>query len=424
MLCMKRARYDSPVKEGWSLTSHNLKLDEVFDFGVGVLNSDSETQTDDEECPRDASSYDDCLEPTAEPDEPAADSISLDDWDGFLIKKPVISNTSIDQFCRLSDEVILHIFHFLPKRQLTQIACVSKRFHRLTEDESLWARMDVSNRVLYPGALGQILSRQVVILRLAQSEISHPAIMPDCRASNEDFQSRLLYLDLSLVHVSPESLTSLFTKCQRLKKLSLEHVQINTEVLQALAQNKELEVLNLAMVQGIEVDGLKVLLKNCKKLRELNLAWTFLSCPSIKLLCAQLPKTLDRLNISGCRKLLTDNYVLDLVKSCPGLRELDLSDCTGLTGTAIHHIILLEDLNFLALSRCYLIPYRSLLTLKKVKSLVYLDVHGGYIDYTELRIIQDGLGSHIHINKFKFSSVARPTVGARRSSIWNMRVRD
>lgn len=97
----KRARYDSPVKEGWSLTSHNLKLDEVFDFGVGVLNSDSETQTDDEECPRDASSYDDCLEPTAEPDEPAADSISLDDWDGFLIKKPVISNTSIGKFFSL-----------------------------------------------------------------------------------------------------------------------------------------------------------------------------------------------------------------------------------------------------------------------------------------------------------------------------------
>lgn len=58
------------------------------------------------------------------------------------------------------------------------------------------------------------------------------------------------------------------------------------------------------------------------------------------------------------------NFSLDvasLVATCPNLRELDLSDCTGLTGNAIQYISLLDDLNFLALSRCYFIPYRSLL---------------------------------------------------------------
>ncbi|KAG5864593.1 hypothetical protein JTB14_013947 [Gonioctena quinquepunctata] len=133
---------------------------------------------------------------------------------------------------------------------------------------------------------------------------------------------------------------------------------------------------------------------------------------------------MDRLNFSGCRKLLSDKNVAELVTSCPRLRELDLSDCTAITGESVRHITVLEDLNFLALSRCYLIPYKSLLYLKKVYNLSYLDIHGGYIDVDELRIVQEGLGARVQINKFKFSSVARPTVGLRRSSIWNMRVRD
>lgn len=62
--------------------------------------------------------------------------------------------------------------------------------------------------------------------------------------------------------------------------------------------------------------------------------------------------------------------------------------------------------------------------LKKLYQLSYLDVHGGYIDPDDLRYIQENLGARVEINKFKFSSVARPTVGLRRSSIWNMRVRD
>lgn len=116
--------------------------------------------------------------------------------------------------------------------------------------------------------------------------------------------------------------------------------------------------------------------------------------------------------------------MLDIISCCSGLRELDLSDSTGLTGDSVQHITLLDELNFLALSRCYLIPYRALLDLKKMPSLMYLDVHGAYIDTTELRIIQDHLGPKVNINKFKFSSVARPTVGAKHSSIWNLRVRD
>lgn len=223
----------------------------------------------------------------------------------------------------MSDEVILYIFHFLPKRFLTNTAYVCRRWHCLTQDESLWSRMDISNKNLQPGAIGHILSRQVVILRLSQSYIAEPGILPGCRASDSSFKARLSYLDLSMAHVSYSTLIAIFNKCTRLKKLSLEHVPINKDVLNAIAHNKELQILNLSMAEGLEVQGLKCLLPACDtyvifhqsklqfnnvsfRLRELNLAWTCLSPASINYVCNNLPETLGRLNISGCRKHIKD----------------------------------------------------------------------------------------------------------------------
>lgn len=143
--------------------------------------------------------------------------------------------------------------------------------------------MDVSGRVLGPGALGQILSRQMIILRLARSEvclpyltktafincfclqIAHPAFLPGVKASLTDFKARLLYLDLSMAEVSTRTLTDLLSKCSRLKKISLEHVPVNDEVLSVLSLSKDIEVINFAMVSGITKEGIAFLLKNCKK---------------------------------------------------------------------------------------------------------------------------------------------------------------
>lgn len=64
------------------------------------------------------------------------------------------------------------IFKWLPKVSLVNCALVCKRWYALTTDETLWTRLDVSLNVLSPGAIGHILSRQVLVLRMAQSEVS------------------------------------------------------------------------------------------------------------------------------------------------------------------------------------------------------------------------------------------------------------
>lgn len=125
--------------------------------------------------------------------------------------------------------------------------------------------MDVSNKNLQPGAIGHILSRQVIILRLAHSHIASPAISQGCRASFSDFKGRLLYLDLSNAHISYDSLIEVFNKCNKLKKISLECVRVNEDVMSALAQCADLEVVNLSMAEGLEIEGLTNLLSSCKK---------------------------------------------------------------------------------------------------------------------------------------------------------------
>ncbi|XP_030758733.1 S-phase kinase-associated protein 2 [Sitophilus oryzae] len=441
----KRARFDESLDDSnksnlWTLTNRELILHEIYDHGIGRLDCDSEDViTDDDSIfnktegigidvscasmtPNTRDKQLSLLESTLTKE--SLDKLSSREWDNLLNKTVIRPTDKTNYFNLLSDEVILHIFRWLPKSYLSDISLVCRRFYRLTQDESLWTRMDVSNKYLGPGELGKVLSKQVVVLRLARSEIMHKPILPDCKAYHPDFRSRLLYLDLSMAHISLDSLVMLFGKCRRLKKISLENVPVNDDVLIALSGNKDIEVINFAMCTGMQQDGLKYLLTNCRQIRELNIAWTYLNADSIQYICENLPSTMDRLNLSGCRKLLLDKHVASLVSSCPKLRELDLSDCTSITGESVRQISVLEELAFVALSRCYLIPYKSLGQLRKLNNLSYLDIHGGYIEGDELKEVQNDLGPSVQINQFKFSSVARPTVGMRRSSIWNMRVRD
>lgn len=64
--------------------------------------------------------------------------------------------------------------------------------------------------------------------------------------------------------ISTDSLIQIFSKCRQLRKLSLEHVPVNDAVCKALAQNRKLEVLNLAMSTGLTPYGIKKILGSLK----------------------------------------------------------------------------------------------------------------------------------------------------------------
>lgn len=79
--------------------------------------------------------------------------------------------TGEDNFERLSDEMMLSVFKWLPKKTLMRCNLVNHRFNRVAQDESLWTRLDLAMKTVQPYALGRILVRGVVILRMAQCKV-------------------------------------------------------------------------------------------------------------------------------------------------------------------------------------------------------------------------------------------------------------
>ncbi|KAL3868250.1 hypothetical protein ACJMK2_041081 [Sinanodonta woodiana] len=348
--------------------------------------------------------------------------------DGFL-KNQVCDRVShetqysYDYFSLLSDEIVLTIFRWVPRFVLAKCSRVCKRWSRLVLDESLWRRLDLSNRTLMPGVLGHVLSRGVSILRLAKAEVLGPVFTGVTSIINCTRLSRIQYLDLSMAGITTNVLEEFFCICKDLRKLSLENCEVNDKICGYIGENKNLEALNLAMCQGITAAGLVPITTNCRKLESLNLGWTNLHKHSIVYLCLCLPQSLLRFNLSGCRENITDDEVKQLVKTCPNLRELDLSDSTAITSETIYLIAShLHHLEHLAVSRCYYIVPTSMPVLGQINSLLAIEMFG-MLRETALQQLRETMRG-VDINKFPFSCVARPTTGIRRTSIWGMRVRD
>ncbi|KAM7287276.1 S-phase kinase-associated protein 2 isoform X1 [Ixodes scapularis] len=331
-----------------------------------------------------------------------------------------------DLFMKLSDETILDIFKWLPKPVLASCGRVCRRWSHLAFDESLWRRLDLAKRYLNPGVLRLVLSRGVVVLKLAMSEVKGPLFdgdTPLCHPVDSRF-SKLQYLDLSMASISTNTLAQLLSTCSQLKKLSLEHCTLTDQICSLLAGNPDLECLNMAMSKGFTSEGLLHIAKGCRRLTAWNLAWTEMNHEKVTVLVENVTPDMRQLNIAGCRGALSDAHVQRLVAQCPGLTVLDISDAIHVTSEVIEAVASgLRDLKRLGVSRCYKIKPASYLTLNKMESLRHLAVFGVLADCA-LVTLRKGL-PRVEINKELFSTVARPTIGiSRRSSIWGLKVRD
>ncbi|XP_076035199.1 S-phase kinase-associated protein 2-like [Oratosquilla oratoria] len=327
-----------------------------------------------------------------------------------------------DTINRLKDELIIRVFHFLPKYMLARCAQVCWRWKRLAFDGSLWRRLDLGGKTLQTGVVGRVILRGASILRLAKAEIGSPIFSPTLQYL-PDIRSHLQYLDLSMAAIQPEALEEMLSVCHNLKKLSLEHCSLNEHICKHIARNTNLDTLNLAMCYGLNHNSLLPIVSNCKKLQSVNLAWIGLTGEDLRAICHRFPPTIERLNLSGCKQTLTDTHVRWICEDCPKLQELDLSDCTQLTAAVICTIIrTLHHVEYLAFARCYSIQPDAYLELQQIPSLLYLDVFG-ILSEAALNTVRESLPKK-YVNKYYFSSVARPTVGIKRTSIWGFRVRD
>ncbi|ESO92396.1 hypothetical protein LOTGIDRAFT_162707 [Lottia gigantea] len=341
----------------------------------------------------------------------------------FRSKEECKEISGSDYINKLLDENILNIFHLLPRFTLAKCARVCRRWSHLVKQKSLWRKIDLSNNTITPSTLSNIVNRGVKILRLAKSEIlgsvNESILGNQLNISNVAIQ----YLDLSMAIVPPEILEQLFSLCHNIKKLSLENCKLTDSICRYIGQNSEIESLNLTMCQGITHHGMEPILNNCNQLECLNISWTWLNKETIEYISNNLPNRLVKLNWSGCRENITDNEIMKITDRCKRLKELDLSDSTVITCLSVHLIASnLHQLEHLALSRCYSIIPTTIPVLSQLESLSALEVFG-MLREVYLTHLQESMPS-IEINSYPFSSVARPTTGVRRTSIWGIRVRE
>jgi F-box and leucine-rich repeat protein 1 (S-phase kinase-associated protein 2) len=164
---------------------------------------------------------------------------------------------------------------------------------------------------------------------------------------------------------------------------------------------------------------------------ELNVAWTTsVSSECLSVFCANLPPTLTRVNLSGgrkppstddqCRQSVDDNDIMNMCGRCPSLQEVDLSDCARVTVVGLTALVSMPSVQILHCNRCYGIE--PIHFANECEKIVELNVIG-CVTNEGYDVLRNRL-QNTQVNASSFSTVARPTVGTRRTSIWTMRTRD
>nr|1FQV_A Chain A, SKP2 [Homo sapiens]1FQV_C Chain C, SKP2 [Homo sapiens]1FQV_E Chain E, SKP2 [Homo sapiens]1FQV_G Chain G, SKP2 [Homo sapiens]1FQV_I Chain I, SKP2 [Homo sapiens]1FQV_K Chain K, SKP2 [Homo sapiens]1FQV_M Chain M, SKP2 [Homo sapiens]1FQV_O Chain O, SKP2 [Homo sapiens]2ASS_B Chain B, S-phase kinase-associated protein 2 [Homo sapiens]2AST_B Chain B, S-phase kinase-associated protein 2 [Homo sapiens] len=316
----------------------------------------------------------------------------------------------------LPDELLLGIFSCLCLPELLKVSGVCKRWYRLASDESLWQTLDLTGKNLHPDVTGRLLSQGVIAFRCPRSFMDQPLA--------EHFSPfRVQHMDLSNSVIEVSTLHGILSQCSKLQNLSLEGLRLSDPIVNTLAKNSNLVRLNLSGCSGFSEFALQTLLSSCSRLDELNLSWCFdFTEKHVQVAVAHVSETITQLNLSGYRKNLQKSDLSTLVRRCPNLVHLDLSDSVMLKNDCFQEFFQLNYLQHLSLSRCYDIIPETLLELGEIPTLKTLQVFGIVPDGT-LQLLKEAL-PHLQINCSHFTTIARPTIGNKKNQeIWGIKCR-
>ncbi|XP_048658848.1 S-phase kinase-associated protein 2 isoform X3 [Marmota marmota marmota] len=324
------------------------------------------------------------------------------DKDFVIIRRPKLNRENFPgvSWDSLPDELLLGIFSCLCLPDLLKVSGVCKRWYCLAFDESLWQTLDLTGKNLHPDVIVRLLSRGVVAFRCPRSFVDQP-LVEHCSPF------RVQHLDLSNSVINVSTLHGILSQCSKLQNLSLEGLQLSDPIV---------------------------------KLDELNLSWCYeFTEKHVQVAVAHVSETITQLNLSGYRKNLQKSDVSTLVRRCPNLVHLDLSDSVMLKHDCFPEFLQLSYLQHLSLSRCYDIIPETLLNkeakkvitqtlllnqseLGEIPTLKTLQVFGIVPDGT-LQLLREAL-PHLQINCSYFTTIARPTVGNKKNQeIWGIRCR-
>ena len=172
----------------------------------------------------------------------------------------------------LPDEIILKILNNMEIGELVFAwSRVSKRFRAISQDESLWEKVNICDEKIRFGLVKRIVQNGCAYLSLYHCNVFGANL-------SLGRTSQLKYLDLSFAKVNLPILKTLLSSCHSLQNLSLANLTLDWETIYILStQNgRTLQVLDLAFCKGLDNkhDCVKCIVDNCRSLTQLNLNFT------------------------------------------------------------------------------------------------------------------------------------------------------
>ena len=233
----------------------------------------------------------------------------------------------------LPDEVQLKIFKFLGIEDIVHCAQVSKRTRRICNDESIWEKINLYEKVVPSEFIDQILQKGCKYINLDSSKI-----VGDLKLSKKDYNVK--YLNLRCCDAGPGVLEKLINSCQSLQKLSLCHMELNSNAMKSFSHQK-LQTLDLSAFRGLNLELMTNIL-SCRSLTEISFRCIVLpeddSNNLVQYLVENLSSDIEKVSLAGL-ECLTDEQIKTLVTRCKKIKELELFGCRKITEDSLTIIV-------------------------------------------------------------------------------------
>ena len=120
----------------------------------------------------------------------------------------------------LPNEIWINVFEYLTLKELVRCSNVCQKWKSLTQEQSLWRKLNLSRKKVCVTYLNKMMSFGVKYLSLQRSKI-----LIDGHFTNETNQE-LIYLNLYDIMADPYTIDNLLNSCHYVEKLSLGRLNI------------------------------------------------------------------------------------------------------------------------------------------------------------------------------------------------------
>ena len=296
-------------------------------------------------------------------------------------------------FQDLPDEIVLKVINYLQIKDLISCGHTSKRIRRISCDESLWQKLNISklsgmfstlnleyhNHNLPIEFLEMVLENGCQYLRLEDTVLGNPLELEDVSKYKMCLEkvSKLRYLDLKNCIANKDCFEEILASCMSLQKLSMPSgffsIFLSQKMIESICykNGRTLQTLNLSCCKGLNLDSIQKITNNCKILTNVDFCGTCLSEKSIKFLANNLTFTIEKLNLGNLYNV-KDDHVKTLVKRCDKISLLILRHTPITTLTPVIEY-LEKTLEKLDVSSCYSLTYAMLINLQAMPRLKVLN---------------------------------------------------